>query len=109
MITFFQNINEQISFRKKILIVVCLIVIPVLVLEIWSVNRLATYGVQISELERSKDRLKLENQILENKIAEKSSLTIIGSMAKKYGYTKVKNIEYFKLSGLALSNALPNY
>ncbi len=83
MITFFQNINEQISFRKKILIVVCLIVIPVVVLEIWSVNRLATYGVQISELERSKDRLKLENQILEN-------------------------IEYLNINGLAL-NALQNY
>src|SRR3989344_8635729 len=96
MITFFQNINEQISFRKKILIVVSLIVIPVVVLEIWSVNRLATFGVQISELERSKDILKLENQILENKIAEKSSLFIVESMVKKYGYSKAKNIEYLK-------------
>lgn len=104
MITFIQNINSQISFRKKILIVVSLVIIPVVVLEIWSVNRLATYGVQISELERSKDRLKLENQILENKIAEKSSLLIIEAMAKKYGYSKAQNVEYLKLSGLALNS-----
>lgn len=73
-----------------------LIVIPVIVLEIWSLNRLSTYGEQISSLEKTKASLKLDNQILENEIAQKSSLRIMENISKSYGFKNISKVEYVK-------------
>jgi hypothetical protein len=64
------------------------------VLEIWLVNRLATYGEQLSKLDRLKVGLLLDNEILENQIAEKSSFNKIISQAKLLNFGKIKNLEY---------------
>lgn len=80
-----------------------LIILIVAVLEIWSVNRMATYGAEITKLEHSKSVLKLENQLLENEIAQRSSLTNIERYRIYLGFEKVKKIEQVKDFGLALN------
>lgn len=88
-------------FRKKIVIFPLILIILVALLEIWAVNRLSTFGVQISELERNAENLRLENQLLENEIAQKSSLNEQQKDSQKLGYVRVRNIEFIKELNLA--------
>ncbi len=90
--------------RKKILIFLGILIVMVVVLEIWSINRLATYGEQINKLDRIKASLKVENQVLANQIAQKSSLSSIEKYTIYLGFEKAKNIEVVKDSGLALNH-----
>lgn len=90
--------------RKKILIFLGLILLIVAVLEIWSVNRLATFGEQINKLERSKAALKLENKLLENEIAKYSSLSEAQKYAPHLGFENTKKVEYLTDFGLALNH-----
>lgn len=73
----------------------------VLVLEIWMMNRLSTFGDKINQLKVNKASLILENQVLENRIARKVSLLNIESKASQQGLQSVKNIEYIKAPALA--------
>ncbi len=66
-------------------------------------NRLATYGDRINNLEQAKASLRMENQILENKIADKSSLNKVAKTSTHLGFQKVKNVEYLDSSNLALN------
>lgn len=92
------QINSLFTLKRKIGLFLSLILIPVIILEIWSLNRLSTYGEQISSLENTKSALKLENQILQNEIARKSSLRLMESASKLYGFKNVSKIEYLKSS-----------
>lgn len=78
------------------------IIIPVLIfvflLEIWMVNRLATYGNKIQEIKQAKAQLELENQVLENLVAENSSLISLEEKAAHWGFDSAKNWEYIKSS-----------
>ena len=51
------NLEDRPWFRKKIIGLILLIVAGVAVLEIWMVNRLATYGEQLGKLEEIKGKL----------------------------------------------------
>lgn len=75
--------------------------IAVFVLEVWLVNRLATYGDKIQELKQAQASLELENQVLENSIAEKMSLTSVEREAGELGFSSIKDIEFVKQTGLA--------
>lgn len=90
--------------RKKILMFFGLILLIVAVLEIWSVNRLATYGEQINRLERSKAALKLENKLLEYEIAKNSSLSESEKYAPYLGFDTTHQVEYLNDFGLALNH-----
>lgn len=90
--------------RKKILMFFGLILLIVAVLEIWSVNRLATFGEQINELERSKAALKLENKLLENEIAKHSSLSEAQKYVPHLGFQTTMKVEYLSDFGLALNH-----
>ncbi len=76
-------------------------VILLVVTEIWATNRLATYGLEISGLQQSKTAIILENQLLENEIAQKSSLLNIETSSKDLGFGKISNLEYIKPPNLA--------
>lgn len=89
-----------INIRKKFIITLLLLLIPFVVLEIWSLNRLSTLGEQINTLEKTKQALILENQLLENEISNYSSLKEILKKAVIFGFEKSKNIEYFKMVNL---------
>lgn len=88
------NLEERPWFRKKIIGLILLVVAGVAVLEIWMVNRLSTYGEQLSKLEEIKGSLLTENELLENQIAEKSSLAHLGEKAKAEGFIPIKSIKY---------------
>lgn len=73
----------------------------VLILEIWMTNRLSTYGSKIQEINDLKSQLTLENSLLENEIAQDSSLSVIEVKANSLGFESIKNIDYIKPEALA--------
>lgn len=72
-----------------------------LFVEIWISSRLATYGDEIQELKNAQAELKLENQMLENSIAERASLVTLEPQAQALGFGTSKNVEYLKPANLA--------
>jgi cell division protein FtsL len=92
------------GIQKKYIIFAILICLPLVILEIWSVNRLATLGVQISSLENTASALRLENQVLSDQIAKRSSISQIESEAQLLGFAKVKSIGSVRPDGLALNH-----
>lgn len=87
--------------QKKHLIFAILIVLPLVILEIWSVNRLSTLGVEIRKLEQTKTALDLENKVLGNEIAKRSSLQRIEQAGKLLGFEKVKSMQKVEPMDLA--------
>lgn len=90
--------NKKIVKAVKIVAVVFLVVFFI---EIWVSTRLSTYGNKIQDLKVAKAGLELENQVLENEIAEKTSLLSIEFQANIYGFDTAKNLEYVKPLNLA--------
>lgn len=73
-----------------------LILLSLLCLEFWTVNRLSIYGDKISQLKRAEDALVMENQVLANSIAQSSSLKVLEKNAKSIGFEEIKNLQYIK-------------
>lgn len=90
--------------KYQIILLLTLMVLFVTVLTIWSMNRLATVGEQIAQLEQTKSALQLENELLEKRISERKSLTQIEDASKKLGFGKIQKIEYVSDNGLALNH-----
>ena len=61
--------------KKRVVGLIIIVIGLVVVLEIWTMNRLATYGEQIAKLGETKLKISLENQVLKNQIAKISSLS----------------------------------
>ncbi len=96
---------QTLLISKKILAVLLVLLFLVSLLEIWLVNRLATYGTEISKMQYSAERLKRENQVLKNQIDEQASLTTSYRKATELGFQGVKNVYYLKSQDIALNNA----
>lgn len=95
------RVSTQIISRKKILIPVGVFLIFVIVLQIWVMNRLSNLGAMSIEIDQSKATLALENQILENQIADKSALQKLKPLADNLGFTnqfKIESIESVKIA-----------
>lgn len=71
------------------------------ILQVWMVNRLSTYGYKIKQLQEAQANLEMENQILENQIAQESSLLKVESKAILLGFKNIKKLEYYKSDSLA--------
>lgn len=99
-----RNFDVTSKFRKKIIFSAISLIVLTTILEIWAVNRLATYGEQITRLERTKQALVMENQVLENEIATKTSLKDVYEQSKNLGYEKIGKIEYLEDRSLALNH-----
>lgn len=95
--------KEEKTTKKtlRIIKIVGVIVFVIFLVEIWMVNRLSTYGKKIQEIKVVKANLELENQNLENAIAQNSSLKEIENKAARLGFTSIKNLEYVKQPRLA--------
>jgi cell division protein FtsL len=89
--------------KRRIIVLLALVLFPLVIMVIWSLNRLSTFGDQISSLQQTKESLLLENQVLENKISELSSIKKIEEVAKSYGFEKISKIEYLEINDLALN------
>lgn len=84
--------------RKKIIVISVFITILVVILEIWALNRLATLGPQLIQIEESSNLLRLENQIFKEEIARKSSYLKIRELSSQLGFHPVKSVQYLKPS-----------
>src|SRR5579862_8539412 len=72
----------------------------VIILEIWTVNRLSTYGEQINKIEQLSSDLQLQNDILKDDIAKKSSLSVIAQKASQLGFAVSDKPQYILPEGL---------
>lgn len=90
----FQLLSQR--SNRRILIIGSVIFIGAIFLEVWAVNRLATYGEELSKIDSAINKFNLENKILENDIAIKSSLNKIEKLSGNLGFEKPAKIEYFK-------------
>ncbi len=81
-----EDYNSQKKLFRLIKISIFFLII-VFVIEIWVVNRLSTYGQRIQDIKQTQTNLILENQILENSIAQNMSLHIIEQRAGMLGFS----------------------
>lgn len=98
------NFTIDIFAKKRVVLCLGIAVFVGVILEIWLVNRLSTYGEQISRLEKTSLDLQLENQILNNQIDQKKAISQIEKQAQQLGLDKSYRIEYLKLENLALNS-----
>lgn len=99
-----KKINFSHRINRKLVILAALIIVPLVVVEIWTMNRLSTVGEGIAELQASKAHLELENAVLKNKISERKSLFEVEKKSKSLGFEKMSKIEYIENEpGLALN------
>lgn len=90
---------------RKILTILFLILILGIILEIWIVNRLSTYGAQISKIETASANLRIENQVLKNKLDLQSSINVIEEKAKEMGFEKIKKVNAILPPDIALNSS----
>lgn len=90
--------------RRKIFFCLCLVVFLAIILQVWVMNRLATLGEEIYKIEMTKSSLVLENQILENKLAERSSLQEIKKYANNLGFKPINSVSHITLTEIAANH-----
>ncbi len=66
------------------------------VIEVLIINRSSTLGAKISQIEREKAELELDNADLRDKLYRKISLNESFLSAGALGFEAIKNIEYIK-------------
>lgn len=76
-------------------------ILIIITLEVWMVNRLSTFGKKIQQLKEIQANLHLENQVLENELAQNTSLLIVEEKAASLGFEPIKNITYYQPSIIA--------
>lgn len=81
-----------------------LLFLSLTILEIWLVNRLASFGQRMHQLMLAQARLELENQLLENQLASKTSLNYLSLRSEQLGFVRGKDIQYLKPSPVASAN-----
>lgn len=86
---------------KRLLKIAVVFILAIISLELWTVNRLSTYGDKIQGLKEAQARVELENQVLENVIAEESSLNVLEKRATLLGFESVKTFQYLNSRNLA--------
>ncbi|MDO8429366.1 MAG: hypothetical protein Q7S88_01940 [Candidatus Daviesbacteria bacterium] len=85
----------------KYLKIIAVIFVLVLVAEVWMVNRLATFGSKLQDLKEEQVTVSLQNQILQNQIAEYVSLVTIDQRAKSLGFDTTLNLDYHLSKSIA--------
>lgn len=89
--------------RRRIVVVSVFVLVCVLILEIWAMNRLAVMGEKISKIESAKKNLSLENQLLENQVASRGSLGYIKKMADNLGFSSNTSLRLKYIQSLELA------
>lgn len=74
------------------------------ILEIWLVNRLVSFGQRMHQLMLAQTTLELENQLLENQLASKTSLNYLSLRSEQLGFASSKNVQYLKPRSVASAN-----
>lgn len=88
---------EQTQFSKKrYVVLISILVLTLVIIEIWITHNLAKFSDKFDDIARLEESLRLENQILKNKLAQKSSILNISSQSAASGFSKPTNIEYIR-------------
>lgn len=86
--------QKRISKKLVVSIVACLLVLTLV--QIWVSNTLVSYGEKFDRLSQLKQTLKTANQLLENDIAQKASLTNLATKSAELGFYKQDSIQYIR-------------
>ncbi len=81
---------------KKYIVLSIFGLFSLVMLEIWVSNTTVTYGQKFESLQAIRKNLTQENRILENQIAQGSSLSTIASSSASLGFSKLTNIQYIR-------------
>ena len=85
-----------IRFSKKYIFIIASVLLTLTIVEIWAANTVASFGEKFAEIASLKQTLALENQILENEIANYTSLSSVASASAKLGFSKITSIQYIR-------------
>lgn len=84
------------GFSKKLAISVSISLLMLALVQIWVSNTVVSYGEKFENLSYLEKTLKMENQLLENEIASKASLTNIATESAELGFRKLDSIQYIR-------------
>lgn len=92
----FDTTEPQKGFPKKYigLAVACLFIL--MLVEIWASNSVVEYGDKLEKLSSLAKTLSLENQVLENEIAQQESLNNVASKSAELGFYPPESIQYIR-------------
>lgn len=89
--------ENKFNFKAgKFMIAAGVLILALVIVEIWVVHTLSSFGVKIKKIEELQNNLELENEILENEISRGSSLNKIASSSASYGLEKPKKVQYIR-------------
>lgn len=84
------------SFSKKYIALSLGCLFILMLAEIWASNNVVAYGEKFDRLSSIAKLLSLENQILENEIAKRESLTNVASKSAELGFSQPESIQYIR-------------
>lgn len=92
----FEPAEPKKGFSKKYAGLVAICLFALMLVEIWTSNNVVTYGEKLEKLSSLAKTLSLENQILENEIAGRQSLSSIASKSAELGFSEPESIQYIR-------------
>lgn len=92
----FEIEEQKQSFPKKYMAGIIISIFVLTVVQIWANNTVVAYGEKFEELSSLKQTLNLENQVLENEIAQRTSITNLASKSAELGFSKAESIQYIR-------------
>ncbi len=90
----FEPEEVKTKYPKKYIAIGILSLFVLIITAIWTSNIAVTYGDKFENLSMLSKTLLMENQVLENEIAKRSSLNDIASKSASLGFAKPESIQY---------------
>lgn len=81
---------------KKFIILSVISILILVVVEVWASNTVVTFGDRLERISALQQSLRMENQILENEIAKRSSIYSIASESAMLGFSKPSDVQYIR-------------
>ncbi len=92
----FENAEPRKTFGKKYIIVTVMCLLILCLAQIWASNNMISYGEKLERLSVIQKSLNLENQLLENEIAKRESISNIASKSAELGFSEPESIQYIR-------------
>lgn len=89
--------EEGFNFKtRRFMLLSASSLLALIVIEIWVIHTLSSFGEKVKKIEELQKNLKEENEILENEISRESSLPKIASSSASYGLESPKTVQYIR-------------
>lgn len=92
----FEPVEPEKFFGKKYIAVGAICLFILMLAQIWASNNVVTYGEKLERLLTLEKSLNMENQLLENEIAKRESLSNIASKSAELGFSEPESIQYIR-------------